>query len=327
MARIRTVKPELFQSYTIKRLSLEARWTFVGLLTHVDDDGYCRDEPRIIKGAIWPLEDDVSWSDVEKHIDELLHAGLACRFYVNGVPHLHIVNFREHQTINRPTKSRLPHCPNHAASPPPEGVKPAPFDAPPALFTEESVTPHAPLTEDSCTEVEVEVERERELETEQEETPTAPVSTQPVDNFVPDSADADKPRGAEITKTPAAKKPKRAKRADPDAADRDEAARKILQWWWDQQDPKPAGEKAWFAGLATIKALLKAGHDRHAICVAVADIGSPLTIPRMEIQLGRIAGTNVIQLPAQRQSTADQRAAQAHAAAAEVAAELAQGVS
>lgn len=124
-----------------------------------------------------------------------------------------------------------------------------------------------------------------------------------------EASDADKPRGAETSKTVA--KRKRTKPTDPEDVEREEAARKILKWWWDQQNPKPAGEKAWFTSLAVIVALLKAGHDRHAICVAAADIGTPLTINRMEIQLGRIAGRNVIQLPAQRPGPND-----AHLAAA-----------
>lgn len=138
--------------------------------------------------------------------------------------------------------------------------------------------------------------------------PTAASETAPAE---PGTADADKPRGAEGVKKAAAKKRKRTKSTDPEEIEREEAARKILTWWWDQQNPKPAGEKAWFAGLAVIVALLKAGHDRHAICVAAADIGTPLTVPRMEIQLGRIAGRNVIQLPAQRPGPND-----AHLAAA-----------
>lgn len=140
---------------------------------------------------------------------------------------------------------------------------------------------------------------------------------------VPGIPDADEPRGAEEATESAkpAKKRNRAPAADIDAAERDEAARKILKWWWEEQDPKPAGEKAWFACLAVVKALLKAGHDRHAICIAAADIGSPLTIPRMEIQLGRIAGKNVIQLPAQRPSTTDARVDAARAMGAELQAE------
>ena len=42
MSRIRTIKPEAFRSETLSEISLEACWTFFGLLTEADDDGRLR---------------------------------------------------------------------------------------------------------------------------------------------------------------------------------------------------------------------------------------------------------------------------------------------
>lgn len=64
-------------------------------------------------------------------------------------------------------------------------------------------------------------------------------------------------------------------------------AQEILKWWWELQEPRPAGKNAWHAGLAVILGLLRAGHEPKAVAAAAREIGSPLTIPRMEITLNR----------------------------------------
>lgn len=119
MARIRSIKPETFTSESVSSLSLATRWTFVGLWTHVDDEGRARDNAKIIRGALWPNEDEtVSSKDVEGHLCELEDAGMICRYVAGGVRYLHVVNFLKHQSINRPTPSKLPPCP-HAEHPEP----------------------------------------------------------------------------------------------------------------------------------------------------------------------------------------------------------------
>jgi hypothetical protein len=125
MARIRTIKPETFTSESISALTLAARWTFVGLWTHVDDEGRCRDNAKIIRGALWPNEDEtVTSKDVEAHLAELEHAEMICRYEAGGARYIHVVNFHKHQKISHPTPSKLPECP-HAVHPAP---KPPPSD-------------------------------------------------------------------------------------------------------------------------------------------------------------------------------------------------------
>lgn len=120
---------------------------------------------------------------------------------------------------------------------------------------------------------------------------------------VPDTADADKPRGTEEAKKPAAKKRKsRAKpaaAADPDAEARDKLARDVVRWWWDRLEIKPAGEGAWFASVAVVNSLLKVGWPAKDVANAARTIGSPLTVPRMEIQLNRDAPPGA-DIPSQR---------------------------
>jgi hypothetical protein len=108
MARIRTIKPEFFTSLTIASLPIEARLTFIGLWTHADDEGRCVDDTRLIRAALWPL-DDRSFGDVEKDLSRARR-----RLTDSPIPGRREALFgglrvAEHQRINRATKSRIPH--------------------------------------------------------------------------------------------------------------------------------------------------------------------------------------------------------------------------
>ncbi|MEW1550206.1 hypothetical protein [Streptomyces tsukubensis] len=122
MARIRTIKPEAFVSESLAVVTLTAERTFFGLLTQADDQGRHRDHAAIIAGQLWVLRPEHTPANVEEDLAQLADAGLICRY--QGPDHkryLHIVTWREHQKINRPSKSRLPSCPHHDA---PAGAMP-----------------------------------------------------------------------------------------------------------------------------------------------------------------------------------------------------------
>ena len=115
MARIRSIKPEFFTSESIGALSLHARLTFAGLWTYVDDRGRAKDNPRVIRGQLWPNDEEtVSSIDVARFIDELVEHGMVCRYKHGGKDYLHVINMRKHQSINKPSASKLPECSAHA---------------------------------------------------------------------------------------------------------------------------------------------------------------------------------------------------------------------
>lgn len=107
MARIRTIKPSFFTSETVSKLTCEQRLTFIGLWTHVDDEGRCVDNPRLVKAAIWPL-DDRTGADVESDLGALSEHSLITRYTVGEKHYIAVNGFREHQVINRRTKSAYP---------------------------------------------------------------------------------------------------------------------------------------------------------------------------------------------------------------------------
>lgn len=107
MARIRSIKPEFFGSLDVAVLSLEARLTFIGLWTHVDDDGRCIDDARLLKAAIWPLDRDVTEDDVDRVVAELAKRGRVVRYRVDDRQYLQVQGWH-HQKIDRKKDSKLP---------------------------------------------------------------------------------------------------------------------------------------------------------------------------------------------------------------------------
>jgi hypothetical protein len=124
VARIRTIKPEFFTSLTLAKVSLGARLTFVGLWTYCDDAGRGRDEPRLLKAAIWPLEDGIPASVVDEHLAELAENGLVQRYEAEGQHYLAIRNWVEHQRIDHPKESKFPPPPECRATDRESGAKP-----------------------------------------------------------------------------------------------------------------------------------------------------------------------------------------------------------
>jgi hypothetical protein len=94
---------------------------------------------------------------------------------------------------------------------------------------------------------------------------------------------------ADAVEQPAAK-PKRAakpKTAKPPPDPRNAEAREIVGTWWDQLTTKPSAKHAFIASVGIVEGLLAAGHKPDAVADAARAIGVPITINRMEIQLGR----------------------------------------
>jgi len=113
MARIRTIKPAIFSSETVCAWPIPVRWTFAGLFTYLDDEGRGRDEARLVKAELYPLDDAMTVKKVQQHLDLIRTTGPLCRYKVAGQSLIHVVSWREHQRINRPTASKFPPCPKH----------------------------------------------------------------------------------------------------------------------------------------------------------------------------------------------------------------------
>ena len=115
--RIRTIKPEFWESESNGRLSRDARLVFMGTLNLADDSGRIGGNARRLAAAILPYDPD-GFEVMARALDELEAAGKITRYVVDGDNFVHIKNFNKHQKIDKRQVSRLPPPPNPADSPP-----------------------------------------------------------------------------------------------------------------------------------------------------------------------------------------------------------------
>ena len=109
MPRIRTVKPEFWEDELLGVMPRDARLLFIATFNMADDEGILRWTPAYIKAQAFMYDDDLSIGNVGKLMQCLTDAGLVFP-YIGGVARQQmavVVNFRKHQRINRPQKSKL----------------------------------------------------------------------------------------------------------------------------------------------------------------------------------------------------------------------------
>jgi len=104
MARIRSIKPDFWTDEKIVELSFEARLFFIGSWNFADDNGNLQRSARKLKMQIFPAD----IIDCEPLIQTLINHGLFTEYSVNGEEYLHIKGFKNHQVVNRPSKSNIP---------------------------------------------------------------------------------------------------------------------------------------------------------------------------------------------------------------------------
>ena len=108
MARIRTIKPSMWESEKLGKLSLLSRLNFVALISLADDEGRGRGSPRYLLGRIHPYQEGISEDDMGLSMGELAAAGLIDFYEEGGFGYYAIKGWDEHQFIQRPSKSSIP---------------------------------------------------------------------------------------------------------------------------------------------------------------------------------------------------------------------------
>lgn len=113
MLRIRSIKPEFWRSQDISSLDVEDRLLFIGLWSYVDDNGVGEDRIPMIAADLFA--DDIerdpaeTFARVSRGLANLSEGGQIVRYAVDGRDYFEILRWREHQRIDKPGKSRLPH--------------------------------------------------------------------------------------------------------------------------------------------------------------------------------------------------------------------------
>lgn len=118
MARMRTIKPEAATSESLAEVDRAVRWTFATFWTHADDAGRALANMRLIKSAIYPLDDDMTPDALAAEFKELERVGAVCFYTVEGREYVHVPAWSGHQHPNKPVASKLPPCPKEDHSRP-----------------------------------------------------------------------------------------------------------------------------------------------------------------------------------------------------------------
>ncbi len=107
MARKRMISPEFWTDEKVGGIPVEARLLFMGLISNADDEGRLPGNTQLIKSLVFPY-DTFSASKVEEWLSLIAKVKIIIKYRTNDQDYIQIKNFLKHQTINRPSKSKIP---------------------------------------------------------------------------------------------------------------------------------------------------------------------------------------------------------------------------
>lgn len=110
MARNRVIKPDFWEDEKLAKVSHDARLVFIGLWTHSDDFGVVKGHPALLRGRIFPY-DEIKKGDFEKWLKELEDIEVIKAFYHNEEKFYFIIHFKDHQKVDKPSKTSYPEPP------------------------------------------------------------------------------------------------------------------------------------------------------------------------------------------------------------------------
>lgn len=105
--RIRSIKPEFWESESLGKVSREARLLFIGLFSCCDDVGRARASSRLLASRLFPYDDD-AFKKLPGWIAELEKQGCIRIYVVDGESYLDLPKWANHQKIDKPSASKLP---------------------------------------------------------------------------------------------------------------------------------------------------------------------------------------------------------------------------
>lgn len=104
--RIRTIKPEFWEHPVMGRQSDATKLLAIGLLNLADDEGYFYADPKAVRNAIRPNDDDSRIATVS--LRDLSEIGyISIREHATHGPIGKIDSFASHQVINKPKTSKI----------------------------------------------------------------------------------------------------------------------------------------------------------------------------------------------------------------------------
>lgn len=102
------IDPSFWNDEQLGTCPIEARLLFMGLISQADDEGRLSGHPALIKSQIFPYDFEMEATKVDSWIEMLQEKRLITKYIVNNQKYILVRNFKKHQTINKPVKSKLP---------------------------------------------------------------------------------------------------------------------------------------------------------------------------------------------------------------------------
>lgn len=102
------ISPSMWESLSFSELSDFSKLVFVSLISHADDEGRGVAKAATVANMTFPNDENKRVADVKKALSEI-GLKMSVQFYsVGGREYYVMTNWLDYQTINKPTKSKLP---------------------------------------------------------------------------------------------------------------------------------------------------------------------------------------------------------------------------
>lgn len=140
--RIRTIKPEFFESPDIAKLSFLGRYLYIGMWCVADDRGVGVLDVNLLRAKLFPLDTSTHGGftecthGIQVALKQMQNMKMIAIYEVDKRTYYEIKNWKKHQTINRPSQPKYPPSTSENAKP----VK---------IHSDGSLSEHVGLTEDS----------------------------------------------------------------------------------------------------------------------------------------------------------------------------------
>lgn len=107
MARKRMIDPSIWQSEDFSKLSTLAKLVFIGLFSLADDEGRGRCNPVYLKSTLFPYEEGIRSTDIDKTLSEI-SSNMSVIFYsCDGSNYYSLYNWNVWQKIDKTSPSKI----------------------------------------------------------------------------------------------------------------------------------------------------------------------------------------------------------------------------
>ena len=108
------IDPNIWHSEDFSKLSNLAKLVFIGMFSNADDEGRGRAKPAYLKSIIFPYDENMRVSDVDKALDEIA-SNMSVTFYTyNGNEYYSLDNWSKWQRVDKPQPSTIPIFDEHS---------------------------------------------------------------------------------------------------------------------------------------------------------------------------------------------------------------------